>query len=225
MSLTTLPPLDPEIDNLLDSERNPPSAPEVSRARVQQRLGVTLGFAPPVALPRALQPSASGVTSATALKLGVALLAIGGAGAGGWLLTHRPTAAKVITSPAAVPAPAPAPVLEQDSPSVSAPPLAPHHRVNVAAPVEDLAAERALLDGARSALAARDAPRALALTADHAREFPRGQLAEERESIVVKALVTSAQPDAARARAARFHRAHPHSIFLPAVDAAIESIP
>lgn len=81
----------------------------------------------------------------------------------------------------------------------------------------DLAAERASLDVARTALARGDGANALAGCDDHERRFPRGALAEEREAIAVQALVLSHRGDEARARAERFRRAHPRSILLPAV--------
>jgi len=104
------------------------------------------------------------------------------------------------------------------------PPRAP--RVH-AAPMEtagDLATERALLGDARAAHARGDQPEALRAVADHARRFPSGQLAEERESLWIKSLVAAGEPDAARARAAEFHRRFPRSIFLPAIDAALATI-
>jgi hypothetical protein len=88
-----------------------------------------------------------------------------------------------------------------------------------------LAAERSLLDDARSALANGDAPRALALTDAHVRRFARPQLAEEREALAVQALVGDGRYDDARSRAAHFRATWPSSLFLPAVDASLASIP
>ena len=85
---------------------------------------------------------------------------------------------------------------------------------------DDLAAERAALDVARTALGRGDGPNALAACDDHARRFPRGALAEEREAIAVQALVLEHRGDDARARAERFRKTHPRSILLPAVLAA-----
>jgi hypothetical protein len=85
---------------------------------------------------------------------------------------------------------------------------------------DDLAAERAALDVARTALGRGDGANALVACDDHARKFPRGALAEEREAIAVQALVLEHRPDDARARAERFRKTHPRSILLPAVLAA-----
>jgi hypothetical protein len=85
---------------------------------------------------------------------------------------------------------------------------------------DDLAAERAALDVARTALGRGDGANALAACDEHARKFPRGALGEEREAIAVQALVLEHRSDDARARAERFRKTHPRSILLPAVLAA-----
>ena len=89
----------------------------------------------------------------------------------------------------------------------------------------DLAAERSLIDIARTALARGQAAAALDAAKRHARRFPRGQLAEERESVWIQALVATNDRDEARSRAARFRSTFPDSIFLPIVENAIQSIP
>jgi len=81
----------------------------------------------------------------------------------------------------------------------------------------DLAAERAVLDVARTALGRGDAENALSAATEHAKKFPRGALSEEREAIAVQALAAGGRKDEARARAERFKKAHPDSILLPAV--------
>lgn len=84
----------------------------------------------------------------------------------------------------------------------------------------DLAAERALLDVARTALGRGAGANALTSCDEHAKKFPGGALAEEREAIAVQALVLEHRPEDARARAERFRKTHPRSILLPAVLAA-----
>jgi hypothetical protein len=85
----------------------------------------------------------------------------------------------------------------------------------------DLAAEQALLADARAAMQSSDAVRALAILDDHARRFPRGQLAEERDAVRVAALWRAGDHDAARRRADEFARRHPDSLFLPSVQRAV----
>jgi hypothetical protein len=85
----------------------------------------------------------------------------------------------------------------------------------------DLAAERAVIERARSALARGDAQGALLSIAQHQREFPRGQLVEEREALAVQALVTAGRAQEAVARAAHFRKAFPNSLLLPLVAQAL----
>jgi hypothetical protein len=99
--------------------------------------------------------------------------------------------------------------------------------VHAAPPTEDekktgrdseLRAERALIDTAQTAVARRDPDAALTTLARHAREFPHGQLAEEREWLTIQALILTGRSDDARARATAFRRAFPQSLMLPALD-------
>ena len=52
-----------------------------------------------------------------------------------------------------------------------------------------------------------------------------GQLSEERDSLLVQALVTKGDYDQARERVAAFRRRYPASLFAPAIDQALQSIP
>src|SRR5262249_42692863 len=82
----------------------------------------------------------------------------------------------------------------------------------------NLAAERALLETGRMALARGDASGALDAFARHTSEFPTGQLAEEREVLVIQALATSGRMSDAVAHGAEFRKKYPGSVLLPAVD-------
>jgi hypothetical protein len=103
---------------------------------------------------------------------------------------------------------------------------APRHRAvpSRAPAVDTLAAERTVLDGARAAIVRRDGSGALAALRSHEQSFPRGQLLEERESMRVQALALSHDP-AVRAAADRFRRHFPRSMFLPAVEQAVDPTP
>jgi len=94
-------------------------------------------------------------------------------------------------------------------------------RAGASASDVDLAAERALVDRARTALTRGQPASALEALDAHARSYPRGRLGEEREALAVDALARSGQMDAARARAARFHASYPDSVFAGVVNAAI----
>ncbi len=88
-----------------------------------------------------------------------------------------------------------------------------------------LAAERGLIEQARTALARDQGSTALAALERHARDYPRGELEEERESLQVQALVGLERFDQARKIGAHFHERFPRSIFAAVVDEALKSIP
>ena len=81
------------------------------------------------------------------------------------------------------------------------------------------AEEQGLLDRARDALRAGTPADAYAIAEEHARRFPNGALAEERELIAIRALKTLQQKRAMVERILEFHRRHPNSLLIPAVDA------
>lgn len=99
-------------------------------------------------------------------------------------------------------------------------------RAPTAEPILDaraLAAERALVDVARAALARGEPEQALDAVARHEREYPDGRHAEEREAIAVRALARAGRVDEAKRRGARFFTTYPNSLAGPAVKAALES--
>lgn len=88
-----------------------------------------------------------------------------------------------------------------------------------------LAAERALLDVARTALASGDLDTALAASERHAKEYPTGSLVEEREVIAVKGLAALGRREEAQARARAFEKRFPGSLSLRAVRNAAFGVP
>ena len=88
-----------------------------------------------------------------------------------------------------------------------------------------LAAERTLIETARSAMARGEAGDALAALERHAQAFPAGRLSEEREALAIEALSTLGHRKDARRRAEKFHRDFPRSLLAPVVDDATQSIP
>jgi hypothetical protein len=77
--------------------------------------------------------------------------------------------------------------------------------------------EAALLEAARQALTT-DPAHALALTRQHAAQFPHGSLGQEREVIAISALRRLGRTTEADARAARFDASYPKSVHQQAVD-------
>lgn len=124
----------------------------------------------------------------------------------------EPRAATAASSPTAI-APSAATPIAASAPEVIAetPPAtndAPVGGSGLAPP--DHESEAHLLGRAQDALGG-DPGRALALAGEHARRFPGGALAQERELIAVDALVRAGRPAEARERAERFLQAFPRS--------------
>ncbi|HEU4578028.1 MAG TPA: hypothetical protein VFS67_07225 [Polyangiaceae bacterium] len=188
------------------------------------------------ALARQLGPAA-GLGSATTAAASKGWLAFGRWPA--WLAAGTAGAALVwygVSGERHAPEPAPAPMPVQQvepapaqpsspepsppAPSVDRapppePPPAPPRHTRASAPSTR---ESALLQRAQSALAS-DPARALALTEQHRRGFPRGALSEEREAIAIQALRRLGREPEARARAARFETKYPNSVHRSRVQA------
>jgi hypothetical protein len=184
-------------------------------ARLEAKLGPLLsGSGAP-----ATTPGLSGLGKASLAVLGGLVVA------GGLYLASRPAAhAPAPVPPAeappapvapegAAPAPAPAPDI---APSAEEP-ASPAAEPTAAAPKPEGAAARPspvpedqLLERARRALAS-DPNRALALTREHARSYPRGVLAQEREVIAIEALKRLGRTGEADTRRGTFEQRYPQS--------------
>lgn len=90
-------------------------------------------------------------------------------------------------------------------------------------PVSTMAAERKLLDAARTALARGEPQSGIAFLTKHEKLFARGTLAEEREALFVRILAAMGDNDRAMTRANRFRRQFPNSIFMPVIERAMNS--
>jgi len=82
-------------------------------------------------------------------------------------------------------------------------------------PRESYAAEIELLQRAQSQYASHDFPDALVLVAEHARRFPNGHLAEEREALRVQSLAGAGRVGEAGRAFAVFARRFPQSVLSP----------
>jgi hypothetical protein len=236
--------LPPQIEALVAAERaaaDPPDeARERVRARLRQSLGLSMGAAAvTVAATAGTSGGATGKVSAAGAKslapLGakviVAMLAGAGIGGAGFYVAHsrdsRPAVRPAVIAPPSAPAVAPptTAVLPMAEPAVAklarpAPAAAAAaNRVRPSVRMGGLAAEQALVGSARVALRDGNAAAALALIERHAHRFPAGQLAEERDSLRVRALAKSGDRIRAQASAQAFARRYPNSLFLSAVRA------
>ena len=198
----------PEIQRLLAAARGgPPPLPEsvrIASASAVARLG-----------------GASTVSGWwTALKIAGALSVVGVAGV---TVAHRsprsPPAARAIPSPRLPPAspsrapsgPAPAEVAPPSEPIAAH--VAPAHAPVAIVHRRDAEAEAAMLERARQLLASGDTARSLATLRDHARRFPRSDLAEERDYLSFRASVRDATPLVVDREAERFLLRHPNGIY------------
>ncbi len=235
-------PLDQDVRDALEAERADVFAPEEAKARVLDRVAATLGGlsgsatrgAPERGEPGAAAPSAGTLASVRFLARPLSLAVSFGlgsiAGVLAWNATRAPPSPRIVyvdrERPAASMPPAPAAgdaIATTLAPSTRPAMLTP--APSNASPGDSLATERALLDIARSAFGRDDGEGALAALARHEKLFPNGQLTEEREALTVRALVLTQRVDQARARGARFRKRYPASVMLPAVEAALGTLP
>lgn len=122
---------------------------------------------------------------------------------------------------------APAPVPAAPAPSAPpVPPVAPEPTVRESAPSPANAArtprarrtdeaELELLRAAHSAYVGRHFANALVLVAEHARRYPNGLLAEEREALRVRSLAAAGRTEEARRAATAFAAHFPRSVLVP----------
>jgi hypothetical protein len=228
----TLPPLSETARELLADERQRPPESEALKERVLERARDAMAPDRPsgVALRRAGSsfPAARRAPRTVLLiaaALGIASLAA--AGAGIYRLTVRnqelaPASSQIVVVPPKAPpekpvAP-PAPVTPEPPPAqVTTPeparPPAPAESAHVSS-VQQYAVELGVLEPARSSIARGDYAGAMAAIARHQREYPRGQLAEEREALRVRALWGMGQKSSAESAAAAFRKRYPRSVLL-----------
>jgi hypothetical protein len=119
-----------------------------------------------------------------------------------------PKAPAEVAPPAPVPAPPPAAASDESLPEPAAPAKA--GRAESKVETDTVKAEAALLERARS-LATHNPRQALAITREHARRFPNGLLAQEREVIAIEALRKLGREDEAGKRASEFRESYPGS--------------
>lgn len=224
-----LPPIDESLRALVDAERGAAKAPAPGKTRVKARLDALTAPVP--------GGGGGGGAGAAGSALGrLAAVFAAGAIAGGAVVYALvpPQIVERVVQVERPAAPLPSGTALASSPLVqrSAEPPIPPEAEDAAAPVaiisarphgDSLAAERALLDPARTALGRGDGASALAAAAKHEVAFRGGALAEEREAIAVQALVQVKRKEEARARGERFLVRYPGSVLAPAVKAALEA--
>jgi hypothetical protein len=240
-------PLDPCLVDALRAER---PAPPDARARVRDRLESAIPAmrsGPPGGDPGGSASGAAGrgVGALGTSTVGLAAFVLGGVtGAALFAALARSPSPRVVYVDRAAPevlAHEAAPPLATAPPSaksLSVTPSPPAARSGVAFSgsaqiaaagsgphVSRLTEERVLLDEARQALIQGEPERALGRLHQHRTRFSDGLLVEERDAMQVEALVHAGRHDEARRRAGDFRSRFPGSLFLPAVESAVSSIP
>lgn len=244
-----VPPVDPDLEPLFRGERARSAAPAGSKERVLSRVLSALpstdggggddgagdhGHGGDGAR-EAVRTVRLGAAGAKLVPI-VAAFLIGGATGGAIVATSMPSRVAYVDRPATDSAsPSRAPVASASS-SVSIPtmtmPLGSSASSTPPSPVPGgtvspdlaLAREREILDVARTALGRGDGVHALDAVERHTREFPRGQMIEEREAIAVQALAKLGRADAAATRGERFRKLYPTSVLVPVIDAALSLV-
>ncbi len=215
----------PELRGMFqNARRDVPNDLELERVltRLGPIVGAGVALAGDAVRAGAQQAAAAGSSSMATIAKVVAV--IGGAGiiASGVAFfagNEDPSSKPVQTAPsrsaqvaaAAAPAPpadAPAAVASPAAEAAAPAPVAKQGRLESGA--DSVKAEAALLEKAR-ALVVSDPSKALSLTREHARRFPRGVLAQEREVIGIEALRRLGRQTEADTRAERFREAYPGS--------------
>lgn len=200
----------PEIQRLLAAaRRGPPPLPESVRLASATAVAKLGGAA-----------TASGWWSA--LKIAGALTVVGAVGA---TVAHRSTRPPPAARAPSVSSPRLAPTTPERPPSpptvgaVPAPAepiaarVAPAHAPVASDRRRDAEAEAAMLERARQLLASGETARSLAALHDHARRFPRSELAEERDYLTFRASVRDATQPVVDREADRYLQRHPSGIY------------
>lgn len=210
---------------LLERAKSIPELPSAVRARVLARASASASASTALPSVRPLDPIPARPRFALA-KLAPALPVAIAIGVGALALSHRRPSAMTTgtTHPTNAPVLAPVEPFEPPAaltaPSAVAPIVpkpAPERSSRATAPPESYAAELSLLRRAHTAYAARDFSGALGFVAEHARRFPNGRLAEEREALRVRSLASSGRTTEAQRAAAAFANRFPRSVLLPRI--------
>jgi hypothetical protein len=131
----------------------------------------------------------------------------------------------IVAAPAAPSEPAPSVVPAPSEPLQEAAPVAAEPaRPSRARPAPRAESEAALLQRAQAALAG-DPARALALTREHQRRFPRGSLSQEREVIAIEALKRVGAGRAAGEKASEFEQRYRGSVHEGRVRESVSAEP
>jgi hypothetical protein len=225
---------DPEWRAFLRFRRIERHLPMDVRARVLERGRAFIasgGESPPAPAPEAqapIQPPPALQWLRPVVRISFAALIALAAGAVGAVLAlhggpeRAPAALEPPRRPSVAPAarqveppvPSIAPAAAEAEPVVRVEPTRPRRAAHIAA-LSTAGLE--LLQRAHAAYTRNEFSSALALIAEHARRFPRGSLAEEREALRVRSLLGLGHREEAQRAAAAFAARFHHSVLLPRI--------
>jgi hypothetical protein len=214
-----LEPLSLELSRALDAERARPPVSADQVSRLASRLESTFVLGTAAAAPVVAASVASKVALVTA---GLLVGGVSGALLHAQLATPREV---IVEKRVEVKVPVEVRVEVPVVPPVDVKPTA---RVQVPTPVPappsitQADGERLLIEQASAAVARGKGEDALTACDAHSRKFPSGQLAEERESLAIRALVLLGRRDEASVRATQFKARYPDSLLSDVVDAALK---
>jgi hypothetical protein len=213
--------LSPEIQAMLDRERQIAVLPAAARVRVLSRAqaalaaGVATRPSPSSASPGGRWAAAAGLACVAAVAAGAVAYSVG--------VRARPAA---LTGAAAPRVESPVPHWSDGDEliiNVLAPPVLDAEPTRPAGGA--VHAELRLLQQARAAVAREDFLLAIQLLVEHARRFKTGRFVEEREALRVKSLAGLGRWGTARRAAADFEARFPRSPLLPTVSELLDSMP
>lgn len=240
-----LPPWDDDVLALLNSERRASSLSDERREQLLERversaavMGAIAGLGGAGLVAGAALSKASWIerltVTASGAKAAVAVAFVSGVVGGGIVTatalrlvqpsenqTSSPPPSAVSNTPRDVPPAASSIDLSPETPPTSDAPAAPlaSDVPNASlSPTGRLDAERTWLERARSALSRGDAEGALRALHQHQRRFPRGELVEERDVLMIRALVAGGRKEEARVKFESFKVRTPNSVFLPSLE-------
>lgn len=212
--MTARSPLSPELDALINREREIPPVSAAQRSRALARARATMAEPQMVAVhsrapsrPRWI-PAAAAVVASAALAAAAYELHTNARPTGPGAAAGSPVVAARLV-PTEVRAPTQAPAVEQPPP----PP----------APADNL--ELRLIRQAHAAVVRGDYAAALRPIAEHARRFRDGRMAEEREALRIKVLAALGRTEEARRATASFRTRFPRSVLIPAIGRMLPSDP
>lgn len=211
---------DTDLGAALEAGRVIQPLPDAVRSRALARARASLATAGRHRLATPARASRRFVVVALAASLAIAVVAASAVAALGIRAARRqastPPVSAHATAPREVPTvsiPPEVVVPEEIAEEVPAAPK-PQRSVRATIAQESYAAELELLTRAQVASAGRDYTNALALVAEHARRFPNGRLAEEREALRVRSLTGAGRAEEAQRAASAFAERFPRSVLL-----------